>query len=81
MIAYNQQSSGFGTVLFGVLNEIWKFFVKFKISLLERHHFPMSIKFDFNKRGSVLKNIFIICKQDEIEHRGSTHKIIDINNK
>ena len=64
------QSTGYGTVLFGVLNKIWKFFGKFKI------------KFDFNKRGSVCaKNIGIICKQDEMEHRGNTHKIIDINNK
>ena len=55
MIAYSQQSSGYGTVLLGVLYNIWKVVVKFKVSLLESHHFPISIKFDFNKRGSVLK--------------------------
>ena len=77
MIAYIQQSLGYGTVLFGVLNKTWKFFVKFKISLLERHDFPMRIIFDFNKRGSALKLFGTICKQDEIEHRGSTHKIIE----
>ena len=60
MIAYNQQCSGYGTVLFGVLIKIWKFFVKFKI------------KFDFNQRGSALKILVSSANKMKL-NIGATH--------